>query len=85
MLSTQPAEAEAAPFQELKRLLTASLHLSMQLGDSRGSPWEAHARRLRKFIEFVEQEHAASIDGCIVATGESYFSKVVAEFTPCSE
>ena len=78
MLSTQPVEADVtdpAPFQELKRLLTASLHLSMQLGEKRGSSWDTQARRLRKVIEFVEQEHAASIDGCIVPTGTEQASR----------
>lgn len=78
MLSTQPAEADttdAAPLQELKRLLTTSLHLSKRLGAERGSAWDTQARRLRKVIEFVEQEEAASIDGCVVPAGTEQASR----------
>jgi hypothetical protein len=80
MLATQSPDAEgdstdAAPFQELKRNLTAALQLSMQLGEGRGKQWEAHARQLRKFIEFVDEEHTASIDGCLIPIGAEQASR----------
>ena len=80
MLATQSPDAEgdatdAAPFQELKRNLTAALQLSMQLGEGRGKQWETHARQLRKFIEFVDEEHTASIDGCLIPIGAEQASR----------
>ena len=80
MLATQSPDAEgdstdATPFQELKRNLTVALQLSLQLGEGQGKQWEAHARQLRKFIEFVDEEHAASIDGCLIPIGAEQASR----------
>lgn len=80
MLATQAPDAEgystdAAPYPELKRNLTAALQLSMQIGEGRGTRWEAYARQLRKFIEFVNEEHTASIDGCPIPIGAEQASR----------
>ena len=74
--SVEPASAQQ--LLQLKQHLKDALELSLQLARNNRPPWGPHAKRLRAFLDFVEEQHAASMDGCALPTSPAQASRFAA-------
>lgn len=74
--SVEPASAQQ--LLQLKQHLNDALELSLQLARNNRPPWGPHAKRLRAFLDFVEEQHAASMDGCALPTSPAQASRFAA-------
>ena len=72
---TQAFSAKPPKLDELVQAVRVALDLFEQCASTHRPPWATQAKRMRALLEFVEQEHRSSSDGCDLPTTPAQMSR----------